>query len=616
MNRVLNFVVVAATALIIASSKADAAVINITESSTNGYTMTDGNIYVIQNSVEFFNSTAGGSGMSVEDNATVVLYIPAGVTLTAKGANGNGRIGGGAGICVPESATFIITGEGTVNATGGNAGNGENGENGNKGTEPSARYGSNPSGGGGVYGLWAKGNSGLGGNGGAGGGGAGAGIGGNGSNGGIGGNGAAARMNSSWTNMSKFNGDGYDGAAGSAGGNGMGMGMCYVLGVANIVANGGSSGSSGNAGSFADWNFFHLLRSSSDYYVATCGGGGGGGGGAGNAPSCSIGGGGASGGGGGGGGSGATAARDYDEYGNEYNSHPLRNAHGGGGSGGASNMASGKTGSAKEKTWGGYYSWIAVRSYNDKYEYYGGGGGAGGAAGAEGGAGTLYVASTATVNADREMLEAITHPAAQYTMTFDANGGEFTSSDEALTATLGCELPDCIQSPKREGYSFGGWVTLAGEEYYEASGAKSISSYPEASDVRLYAKWRLNDDYTVTTTEAVPYSYLDMNCPALLAEHGGDYEAAAKAPAANGFNKVWECYVAGISPTDVAAKFTAKIEMKDGNPVITWEPNLNADGALVRIYKVYGSETLENGGDWQSPTNSLHRFFKVGVEIP
>ena len=33
-------------------------------------------------------------------------------------------------------------------------------------------------------------------------------------------------------------------------------------------------------------------------------------------------------------------------------------------------------------------------------------------------------------------------------------------------------------------------------------------------------------------------------------------------------------------------------------------------------YKVYGSETLENGGDWQYPTNALHRFFKVKVEMP
>ena len=83
-------------------------VVNITQGSTTGYELTDGNTYVIQNSVEFSNSTAGGSGMSVADGATVVIYIPKDVTLTAIGANGSGQIGGGAGIRVPETATLVI----------------------------------------------------------------------------------------------------------------------------------------------------------------------------------------------------------------------------------------------------------------------------------------------------------------------------------------------------------------------------------------------------------------------------------------------------------------------------------------------------------------------------
>ncbi len=81
MNQALNFAVVTATAFIMASAQVDAAVINITQGSTSGYTMTDGNTYVIQDSVSFSNSTAGGSGMTVEDGATVVLFAPAGVTL-------------------------------------------------------------------------------------------------------------------------------------------------------------------------------------------------------------------------------------------------------------------------------------------------------------------------------------------------------------------------------------------------------------------------------------------------------------------------------------------------------------------------------------------------------
>lgn len=65
MNRVLNLAVVATSAVVMASSQVDAAIVNVTESSTSGYTMTDGNTYVIQNSVSFSNSTAGGSGITV-----------------------------------------------------------------------------------------------------------------------------------------------------------------------------------------------------------------------------------------------------------------------------------------------------------------------------------------------------------------------------------------------------------------------------------------------------------------------------------------------------------------------------------------------------------------------
>ena len=99
-----------------------------------------------------------------------------------------------------------------------------------------------------------------------------------------------------------------------------------------------------------------------------------------------------------------------------------------------------------------------------------------------------------------------------------------------------------------------------------------------------------------------------------------DFESAAKQSigkqSGNGRAwQVWQDYVAGTDPTNVLSVFTASIEMRDGVPLVTWSPNLNSNG-VVRIYKVYGSETLENGADWQYPTNSLHRFFKVKVEMP
>ena len=101
----------------------------------------------------------------------------------------------------------------------------------------------------------------------------------------------------------------------------------------------------------------------------------------------------------------------------------------------------------------------------------------------------------------------------------------------------------------------------------------------------------------------------------LLAEYGGDYEVAAKATAANGRNKVWECYVAGISPTNETAKFTASIEMVDGVPQITWSPNLNTNG-VERTYTIWGKTNLTDGVEWECPTNSAHRFFKVRVGMP
>ena len=100
----------------------------------------------------------------------------------------------------------------------------------------------------------------------------------------------------------------------------------------------------------------------------------------------------------------------------------------------------------------------------------------------------------------------------------------------------------------------------------------------------------------------------------------GDYETAGNAASgkADGMGKplsVWQDYVAGTDPTNAASRLTAKIEMIDGAPVVTWEPDLNTNG-IIRTYKVYGSETLNGGGNWQYPTNSLHRFFKVTVEMP
>ena len=129
---------------------------------------------------------------------------------------------------------------------------------------------------------------------------------------------------------------------------------------------------------------------------------------------------------------------------------------------------------------------------------------------------------------------------------------------------------------------------------------------------------------TQTTPEPVPYSWLDADAATILAAHGGDYEAAAKATAANGVNKVWECYVAGISPTNAAARFEATIEMgADGKPVVSWTPDLNEGGKKSeRVYRVLGAKELGAAAQWddvtdvEDPDAEGYRFFKAAVEMP
>ena len=124
--------------------------------------------------------------------------------------------------------------------------------------------------------------------------------------------------------------------------------------------------------------------------------------------------------------------------------------------------------------------------------------------------------------------------------------------------------------------------------------------------------------YTSTQTTPVPvlYAWLTQYEPDIVSDYNA-FEAAANATAASGLNKVWECFVAGTDPTNETSRFEAKIEMKDGVPVVTWEPDLNENGTKSeRLYKVYGREGFGDGSPWQYPTNSLHRFFKVTVELP
>jgi hypothetical protein len=81
-------------------------------------------------------------------------------------------------------------------------------------------------------------------------------------------------------------------------------------------------------------------------------------------------------------------------------------------------------------------------------------------------------------------------------------------------------------------------------------------------------------------------------------------------------NKVWECYVAGISPTNAAAAFRAVISWKNGAPEISWEPVLTPEEAAKRTYRKYGKVKLTDE-DWTEINcdEASYNFFKVSVEM-
>jgi len=76
-------------------------------------------------------------------------------------------------------------------------------------------------------------------------------------------------------------------------------------------------------------------------------------------------------------------------------------------------------------------------------------------------------------------------------------------------------------------------------------------------------------------------------------------------------------YIAGTAPTNSTSQLKAFVDLSDGYPKVTWDPDLNEDGTkALRTYKAWGKEALDDGAAWVWPTNALHRFFKVTVEMP
>lgn len=113
---------------------------------------------------------------------------------------------------------------------------------------------------------------------------------------------------------------------------------------------------------------------------------------------------------------------------------------------------------------------------------------------------------------------------------------------------------------------------------------------------------------TTNTPVPVPYCWID-DYPTLLSSHGGDYGETANSMGLNGCF-VWESYVAGLVPTDSESRLKTYIGYFNGNPVITWDPDLGAQ----RIYTIISKSNLLNS-QWLA-TNAASKFFRVKVRVP
>ena len=186
----------------------------------------------------------------------------------------------------------------------------------------------------------------------------------------------------------------------------------------------------------------------------------------------------------------------------------------------------------------------------------------------------------------------------------DASNGNYQLSSDSPCVDAGCDS----------------YVS----ETYDAAG--NLRKVGISVDIGCYESAFSVVTETQTTPEPIPHAWLD-GYSEILATYGGDYEAMAnsQSPGKNGSGKVWpngsvyyvwQDYVAGTDPRKDDSVFTAKIEIVDNKPVITWEPD-TPELRATREYITYGKKTLLDV-DWTPVTDSnkdQYNFFKVEVKM-
>ena len=178
------------------------------------------------------------------------------------------------------------------------------------------------------------------------------------------------------------------------------------------------------------------------------------------------------------------------------------------------------------------------------------------------------------------------------------------------------------------------WVFFLGDETITGDGtfdlyvaeAKDGTTLPRTATVTVgNVVLRITQDEGVIVTPAdgsvpfaIPTSWF-AQYPTLGGSTVAEWQTIAED---NGVKAlpVWQDYVAGTDPTNALSKFTAKIEMKDGAPVVTWSPALNGEGVRegARVYRVWGKANLGDAAwcEVSDSNESAYRFFRVTVEMP
>ena len=138
--------------------------------------------------------------------------------------------------------------------------------------------------------------------------------------------------------------------------------------------------------------------------------------------------------------------------------------------------------------------------------------------------------------------------------------------------------------------------------------------------------WIPADGTAVTKKNDIPVPYTWLDEHGLLEEHNPETAALQKSGKVDGAGReltVADEFVAGTNPNDPTDDFKAKIEIVNGKPIVTWEPDLNEGGKKdLRLYKIYGMKNLDGSDSWtdmenvSEPEKDLFKFFKVNVEMP